>query len=85
MIQQNSVLGKTKVKSQRHKVKSQMKKHSPSYGQNNQLVHGWVVVHSGQTQIDCLDCLAGHFVGSALRGESLLSHVVHFVILKKNY
>jgi hypothetical protein len=25
-----------------------MKKHSPSYGQNGQLVHWWVLAHSGQ-------------------------------------
>jgi hypothetical protein len=29
------------------RVRNRMKKRSPSYGQNGQLVHWWVLVHSG--------------------------------------
>jgi hypothetical protein len=29
-----------------HRVRSRMKKHSPCYGQNSQLVHPWVLVRS---------------------------------------
>ncbi len=35
------------------RVSSWMKKYSPSYGQNHQLVHWWVPVHSGPSQGHC--------------------------------
>jgi len=45
-----------KIEAIKKEVSNRMKKCSPSYGQNDQLVHWWVLIHSDPLSIRAFKC-----------------------------